>query len=123
MIDFPISLNPNGDDKQNIITQYLQERNELTNAQELSSFVYRWKSIFQLSKNFNDSPHLDELITENFDSDEVWDKISNGCGVLMSVSSFILLPPVLLHTFLISNKYSVPIDSTFIQINQLNHLW
>ena len=123
MIDFPISLNPNGDDKQNIITQYLQERNELTNAQELSSFVYRWKSIFQLSKNFNDSPHLDELITENFDLDEVWDKISNGCGVLMSVSSFILLPPVLLHTFLISNKYSVPIDSTFIQINQLNHLW
>ena len=123
MIDFPISLNPNGDDKQNIITQYLQERNELTNAQELSSFVYRWKSIFQLSKNFNDSPHLDELITENFNSDEVWDQISNGYGILMSISSFILLPPVLLHTFLISNKYDVPIDSTFIKINQLNHLW
>ena len=123
MIDFPISLNPNGDDKQNIITQYLQERNKLTNAQELLSFVRRWKSIFQLSKNFNDSPHLDELITENFNSDEVWDQISNGYGILMSISSFILLPPVLLHTFLISNKYSVPIDSTFIQINQLNHLW
>ena len=116
---------PNGGDE--FIKTYVKERNELISAQDLIEFVERWKSIFILCKNENQTEDqsniYDSLINSTFDIDLAWQCLNTNCDHNICTGLAIMFPVSLLYVQLCSAKFEVSSDVTFIQFHQLHHLW
>ncbi len=96
-----------------IWTTYREEKNSITNVEDLKKFVERWKVLFpvEIKPEELNEKILEAVKTEKFDSVDVT-KTPDGV-----IAINIILPPIIVKAMLAANKYVVPLNCAFIQMN------
>lgn len=123
--DLPIRPDDNGGDE--VIDNYVKERQAIQTTDDLKAFVARWKTIWEPAtfQNAIYSQQEQSLFDSTFDAEQTLKCLkectnSEGCEHRVSgvtcTGIYVALPVVLLQIEIMAKKYGVPTDIALIQM-------
>jgi len=123
--DLPVRPDDNGGDE--VINNYIKERNAIQTTDGLKAFVARWKTLWEPAtfQNIAYSPQEQSLFDGTFDAEQTLKCLkevtnSEGCehskATVACTGVYTALPMVFLQINILAKKYGVPTDIALIQM-------
>jgi hypothetical protein len=121
ILDLPVTIDWNGHGNFSVVSQYVEERNQIFYEPELCQFTLRWRPLWALTAiHFKElSKPQWELYLQTYDAVETLQRINTlratkeccDCAALE-----LWAPALLVRASLVSHKFKIPYDIALIQL-------